>query len=58
MVSMTFDSFGFMTVSCKHANTVALYDYSGNFLNVSLKTTLYAAYVTGIDSKWKICFNE
>ena len=42
-----------MAVSCERNNSLALNDYNGNYLNVSLQTTS-SVYVTGVDSSERL----
>ena len=48
IVSTAFDSLCLMAVSCEYANTVALCDNNGNYLNEYLNISS-PPYVTGID---------
>ena len=52
VVSITFDSLGFMLVSCEATNKILLYDTNGNYLN-SLQT-LSTPYATAIDHNGRL----
>ena len=49
---ITFDSFGFMAISCEQNNVIPVYDYNGNYTNSSISTSYQSG--TAIDSSGRL----